>query len=168
MLCIFSSGAFYNKFVILPRGDDPTPPEIRQNPKFYPYFKDVLGALDGSHIHCAPPAVLRPSYRNRKGFVSQNCLFACSFGLLFVYCFTGWEGSATDAHVYEDALLNGLIIPAGKYFLGDGGYPSCDQILVPYRKVRYHLAEWGRANIMCVLDITRSRSCSCSIFQAAK
>jgi hypothetical protein len=29
----------------------------------------------------------------------------------------------------------------------DAGYPLRDNLLVPYRGVRYHLAEWGRANV---------------------
>ena len=118
MLFIFSSHPFYTKYVRLLTANDPVPPEIHNNSKFWPYFKDALGALDGSHIHSAPPAYERPANRNRKGFISQNCLFACSFGLKFVYAYTGWEGSVTDARVYEDALSNGLDIPHGKYYLG--------------------------------------------------
>jgi len=50
--------------------------EIRNNPRFFPYFKDVLGALDSSHIHAAPASRDRAAFRNRKGFLSQKCLFA--------------------------------------------------------------------------------------------
>jgi hypothetical protein len=147
MLMIFSSPPFYSKYVHLPTANDPTPPQIRNNPKFWPFFRNAIGAIDGSHIHTAPPASERPLFRNRKGFVSQNCLFGCNFGLQFVYSLTGWEGSATDAHVYEDARNHDFEIPAGKYYLADAGYPLCPLLLVPYRNVRYHLAEWGRANI---------------------
>ena len=153
MLTIFSSSPFYTNYVCLPTADDTVPHNILQNPKFWPYFKGALGALDGSHIHCSPPAHERSSYRNRKGFVSQNCLFGCSFGLQFVFTYTGWEGSAMDALVYENALSNGLEIPEGKYYLADAGFPSCDQLLIPYRAVRYHLAEWGRANTRYVLQL---------------
>jgi hypothetical protein len=145
MLTIFSSPPFYTKYVHLP--DHSVPHKIRNNPKFWPYFKDAFGALDGSHIPAAPPAFERATHYNRKGFLSQNCLFACDFDLNFTYSLTGWEGSATDARVYEDATLHDLQIPAGKYFLADGGYPLCPELLVPYRGVRYHLAEWGRANV---------------------
>jgi hypothetical protein len=146
MNSIFSSPPFYTKYVCLPTAEDPVPTKIRNDSKFWPYFKDAVGALDGSHIHCSPPGRERGSYRNRKGFLSQNCLFGCSFDLQFVFTYTGWEGSATDAKVYENALVDGLDIPEGKYYLADAGFPSCDQLLIPYRAVRYHLAEWGRAN----------------------
>jgi DDE superfamily endonuclease len=147
MIFIFSSPPFYTAYVHLPTADDPVPSPIRNNPKFWPFFKDALAAIDGSHIHCAPPASERAFYRNRKGFVSQNCLFACSFNLEFVYSLTGWEGSASDARVYDDARSKDLHIPDRKYYLADAGFPMCQQLLTPYRGPRYHLAEWGRASV---------------------
>jgi DDE superfamily endonuclease len=145
LLTIFSSRPFYSTFVRLPTAHDPVPPQIRNNPKFWPFFKNCLGALDGTHIRCSPPAHERSTYRNRKGFVSQNCLIACSFDLTFIYSLTGWEGSATDARVYGAA--QDLHIPEGKYYLADAGYPLSTKLLVPYRGIRYHLAEWGCASI---------------------
>ncbi len=172
MLTIFSSPPFYTRYVRLPMAQDPTPPEIRNNPKFWPFLKDVLGAInrsqilaiskrpltlgaiDGSHIHSAHPANERSFHRNRKGFCSQNCLFACSFSLQFVYTLTGWEGSATDARVFEDACAHDFQVPEGKYYLADAGFPLCNKLLVPYRGVRYHLAEWGRANVRYVINLS--------------
>jgi hypothetical protein len=150
MVHIFSSHPFYTDNVHLPTATDPISSRIRNNTKFWPYFKNALGALDGSHIHCAPPASERPFHRNRKGFVSQNCLFGCSFDLRFVYALTGWEGSAADARIYEDACSKDLDIPDGKYYLADAGFPACPQLIIPYRGPRYHLAEWGRAGVRCV------------------
>ena len=147
ILFAFSSAPFYTKFVHLPTSNDAPPPEIRRSPKLWPFFKDVIGALDGSHIHCAPPVSEQALHQNCKGFLSQNCLFTCNFLLLFIYALTEWEGSATDARIWEDAVKHDLIIPVGKYFLTNTGFPLCDQLLVPYRGVHYHLAEWGRANI---------------------
>jgi hypothetical protein len=56
MLYIFSSHPFYTEHVCLPGADDFVSSCICDQPKFWPYFKDALGALDGSHIHVAPPA----------------------------------------------------------------------------------------------------------------
>ena len=55
MTIIFSSPAFYNKYVNLPTADTPIPDLIVNNPKFSP-FRDALGAIDGSHIHTSPSA----------------------------------------------------------------------------------------------------------------
>jgi hypothetical protein len=52
-----------------------------------------------------------------------------------------------DTCVYEDAQGCDFTIPDGEYYLVDAGYPSCNQLLIPYRGVHYHLAEWGHAGI---------------------
>lgn len=130
-----------------PTANDPCAYKIQSDTRFYPFFKDAIGAIDGSHIHTAPPAEFRDSYRNRKGAVTQNCLFTCSFDMHFNYVLTGWEGSASDARVYEDARANGLEIPPGKYLLADAGYALGDGLLTPYRGHRYHLREWGRVGL---------------------
>ena len=147
MVNFFSSEPFYSKYVHLPGANSQVLPSIHYNPKFWPFFKDALGALHGSHFASSPPRAQRPFCRNRKGFISQNCLFACSFDMLFLYAMTGWEGSANDARVWEDARSKNLVIPNGKYYLADAGYPSCKELLIPYQNVRYHLAEWGRAGV---------------------
>lgn len=151
MLAAFSSAPFYTTYVRMPTASDPVPPEIFHNPKRYPFFKDALGALDGTHINCSPSAQEREAARNRKGLLTQNCLVACSFDLLFLYVLSGWEGSASDALIFYNARLTDFPIPNGKYYLADAGFPVCDKLLVPYRGVRYHLAEWGRAQIRQVI-----------------
>ncbi len=121
-LSILASPPFYTKYITFSIGEN-VPSRIRHNPKFYPYFAHAIGAIDGSHIPVSPPSHLRPAYRNRKGFLSQNGLFVCNFDLKFTYTLTGWEGSATDARVFDDAAGTDLRIPPGKYLLADGGYP---------------------------------------------
>ncbi|XP_020424557.1 uncharacterized protein LOC18770058 [Prunus persica] len=56
------------------------------------------------------------SYRNRHGTISQNILAACTFDLEFIYVLSGWEGSARDSRVLNDALTrrNGLKVPQGQ------------------------------------------------------
>lgn len=56
------------------------------------------------------------SYRNRKGFVSQNVLAACNFDLEFMYVLSGWEGSAHDSKILSNALTRNtsrLHVPEG-------------------------------------------------------
>jgi hypothetical protein len=62
----------------------------------------------------------------------------------FLYVLSGWEGSVANAHVYYNARIKDFNIPPGKYYLADAGFRACDELLIPYRNVRYHLAEWGR------------------------
>ena len=142
---ILSLPPFYTTFI--PPLDASIPSKIHSNPKFWPYFKDIVGAVDGCHIPISPPSHQASSYWNHKGFLSQNCLFICRFDLDFKYLLCGWEGSASDVQVYEEALAHSLIIPKGKYILGDLDYPYRGKLLVPYQDVQYHLAEWGCANV---------------------
>ena len=135
---------FYTKYVTLP--PDHTPSIIRNNPKWFPYFSDCLGAIDGTHIAAFVPEDALPRYRDRKGQVSQNVLAACTFDLCFCYVLSGWEGSAADSRIYDDARRRDFLIPPNKYYLADAGFGLCDGLLTPYRQVRYHLKEWSRGN----------------------
>jgi hypothetical protein len=86
-------------------------------------------------------------YRSHKGRISTNVLAACTFDLQLCYLLTGWEGSAADSHVFDDAHKTDFAITPGTYFLADAGFPSCDALLVPYRGICYHLQEWNQSNL---------------------
>ena len=147
MLVFFSSAPFYTHLVKLPPIDAPIPPEIQENPKYYPFFKDALGAIDGTHINCSASAEMRQSARDRKGGITQNCLAICGFDMTFHYIFSGWDGSAADSTMFYDARVTDLQIPPGRYYLADAGFPICNALVIPKRGVHYHLAEWGRAEL---------------------
>lgn len=61
----------------------------------------------------------------------------------FLYVLPGWEGSAADSRVFDSARSLDFKIPEGRYYLADAGYANSDDLLAPYRGVRYHLKEWG-------------------------
>nr|GMC62974.1 Putative nuclease HARBI1 [Ipomoea batatas] len=102
------------------------PTRIRESTRFYPYFKDCVGAIDGTHIPAMVTGRDVSSYRNRHGIISQNVLAACNFDIEFIYVLSGWEGSAHDSKLLSDSLSrrNGLKVPQGKYFLVDCGFPN--------------------------------------------
>lgn len=83
-----------NKFFIQPDPTTPVSPQIFKNPRFYPYFKDCIGAVDGTHIPLGEsiPFEEQKPFRNRKGFLSQNVLGVAGFDLTFSYALGGWEG----------------------------------------------------------------------------
>jgi hypothetical protein len=120
--------------------------QIERDPRFYPYFKNCLGAIDGSHVPITISFDKAAPFRNRKGTLSQNVMVACDFDLNITFISTGWEGSATDARVLTSAIINGLQVPSGKFYLVDGGYANTPSFLAPYRGVRYHLKEYGRGH----------------------
>jgi len=121
--------------------DGSSPPEIHDNPKRFPFFDGAVGAIDGTYILCSVRRTGKSkeqsnSWRNRKGFISQNVLAVCDFKLNFQYVLPGWEGSAHDGRVFRSALDCGLRLPPGCYLLADAGYPpSHPLLLTPYMKV---------------------------------
>ncbi|XP_043702850.1 uncharacterized protein LOC122653008 [Telopea speciosissima] len=124
--------------------DSNIPPEILQDPRFYPYFKDCVGTVNGIHIPVMVGVDEQGPFRNKNGFLSQNVLAACSFDWRFHYVLAGWEGSAPDARVLSSALTrrNSLYVPEGKYYLVDTKYPNMPGFIAPYHGVRYPLNEF--------------------------
>ncbi|BAF16853.2 Os05g0217900 [Oryza sativa Japonica Group] len=98
------------RFLKLPHADQ-THWKIRTNPRFFPYFKNCIGAIDGTHIPITIDGEKAAPYRNRKGTLSQNVIVACDFDLNFTFISCGWEGSATDARVLRSAMNSGFQVP---------------------------------------------------------
>ncbi|KAJ4807876.1 nuclease [Rhynchospora pubera] len=97
------------------------------------------------HIRVKVPRDEVKRYRSRKKFPTHNNLVACTFDLKFTYVLAGWEGSAHDSKVLQDALSreDRLLIPRGRYYLADAGYALTPSFITPYRGVRYHLKEYS-------------------------
>jgi DDE superfamily endonuclease len=148
MLFFFSSPSFYTNNVCLPHENDRISPYITNNPKFFPFFKGCLGAIDGTHIACNPTAAEQHANRDRKGTVTQNCLAICNFEMKFLYMFPGWDGSTSDSTMFHDARITDLPVLPERYYLADAGFPTTESLLLPFRGgIRYHLAEWQRADL---------------------
>ncbi|XP_017635871.1 uncharacterized protein LOC108477913 [Gossypium arboreum] len=92
----------YKLVIRLP--DKSTPSEIRNNPRFYPYFKDCIEALDETHVPASIPLSIQGRFRSRKGETTQSVLAAITFDLKFSYVLAGWEGSAHDSRILSNAL----------------------------------------------------------------
>ena len=67
-------------------------------------MQDCIGAIDGTLISAAPPALCANQFRARKNGLTTNVLAACDFDMKFTFVHAGWEGSAHDANVLADAL----------------------------------------------------------------
>jgi hypothetical protein len=138
---------FYDTYVQLPDKNYPAPNEISSNSKLSPYFDNALGATDGTQISCLPSSKERESSRNHKGGITQNVLACCSFDLRFQYFLSGADSASSDATLFINAHTSDLRVPLGRYYLADAGFAACDSLIIPYRWVRYHLAEWGHADL---------------------
>lgn len=83
------------------------PKEIQEKKRFYPFFKDCIGAIDGTNVRVRVPSKDVPRYRGRKGYPTINVLATCTFDLKFTYVLTGWEGTASDSRIIKNALTEG-------------------------------------------------------------
>ncbi|ESK93947.1 transposon en spm sub-class [Moniliophthora roreri MCA 2997] len=147
VLDAFTEPDFYNCYVCLPDANAPIPAYILNNPKLYPFFKNAIGTVDGTHICCWPSKEEQELAQDQKGQISHNCLVCCSFDMRVQYAVTGYDGASADATMYAQSHLADLHIPEGKYYLADAGFGTCDNLMVPYRGVRYHLNEWQRGHL---------------------
>ncbi|KAK5772210.1 hypothetical protein PVK06_048489 [Gossypium arboreum] len=126
------------------------PNHIRHDTRYWPHFKDCIGAIDGTYIKaCISPSYQIP-YIRRKGEPTQNIMAVCDFNMCFIFAFPGWEGTAHDSRIFLQALRKQELKfphpPPGKYYLVDSGYPQMAGFLGPYRGERYHLPDFRRGH----------------------
>ena len=76
--------------------------------KYYPYFKDTIGVLDGTHIHYVVREKDQMAYRYGRDpkHTTQNVLGVCDFNMRFTFVSTDWEGIAYDCKVLNHAVLD--------------------------------------------------------------
>jgi len=79
--------------------------KVREN-RFWPYFKEAIGAIDGSHVKVIVPLDETVNHTNRHGYTSQSVLAICDFDMRFTFAVTGWPGSAHDLRILNHALAN--------------------------------------------------------------
>ena len=90
---IFSHLDIFTPPTSLPTTDTPLSTKIMLESHFQ-FFNDCIGAIDGTHIRVFVAVKEHLNMWNRKGFLSQNCLFVCNFELLFTYICSdgvGWH-----------------------------------------------------------------------------
>ena len=77
--------------------------------------QDCVGVIDGTHVRASVPPEIQGRFRGRKDGTTQNVLVVISFDLKFTYILAGWEGSAHDSSVLNDAFARsrGFSIPEG-------------------------------------------------------
>ncbi|XP_074313991.1 uncharacterized protein LOC141649195 [Silene latifolia] len=124
------------------------PPEVENYSLYWPYFKDAIGAIDGTHIEAVISDRTGTPFRNRNGRKTLNMMGCCSFDRIFTFINVGWEGSAHDLTVWRDSLTASKYVfphpPEGKYYLVDSGYLNTIGYLSPIcdPNVRSHLPEF--------------------------
>jgi hypothetical protein len=84
--------------------------KVRED-RFWPYFKGVIRAIDGSHVRVLVPTDEVVNHTCRHGYSSQNILAICDFDMRFTFVVGGWPGSAHDTQILNHALANFPLFP---------------------------------------------------------
>ncbi|CAI9269987.1 unnamed protein product [Lactuca saligna] len=141
-----------SKDIIKPKANynEAIPEHILNNPRYYPYFKDCIGAIDGTHMKASVPQHEQIKFIGRKNFVTQNIMAACDFNMCFTFALAGWEGTAHDTRIINEARRRREVkfpLPSdGKYYLVDAGYPNTKGYIAPHNgsNIRYHIPDFRR------------------------
>ncbi|VAI78890.1 unnamed protein product [Triticum turgidum subsp. durum] len=72
--------------------------KIQESTRFNPYFKDCVGAIDGTHVLARVPKSISAAFRGRKVGTTQNVMAAVDFDLKFTYVLAevASRGAKTD------------------------------------------------------------------------
>ncbi|XP_025682586.1 uncharacterized protein [Arachis hypogaea] len=138
--------------IIQPKDRDfkEVPTKLKNDDRYWPHFKDAIGAIDGTHVPVIVSTEDQIRFIGRKGIPTQNVMAACNFDMEFTFALAGWEGTAHDTRVFLYAIgtseLNFPKPPPGKYYLVDADYPENKGYLGRYKGATYHLQEFRRAN----------------------
>ncbi|XP_015932458.1 uncharacterized protein LOC107458771 [Arachis duranensis] len=126
--------------IIQPKDHDfkEVPTKLRNDDRYWPHFKDAIGAIDGTHVPVIVSAEDQIRCIGRKRIATQNVMAACNFDMEFTFALAGWEGTPHDTRVFLYAI--------GKYYLVDASYPEKIGYLGPYKGETYHLPEFHRVN----------------------
>ncbi|XP_066373425.1 uncharacterized protein [Miscanthus floridulus] len=108
---LYVVGELRNELIVPPATN--VHPRILGSRRWYPYFKDYIGVIDGTHVLARVPVKMQAAFRGWKHTITQNVLAAMDFDLRFTYVLAGWEGSTHDAFILSDALerADGLRVP---------------------------------------------------------
>ncbi|KAM3283696.1 hypothetical protein P3S67_022494 [Capsicum chacoense] len=107
------------------------------NEQYLSFFKDCIGALDGTYVEARLLQGQEILYIGRKGYLTQNILAVVDFNMCFTFALVEWEGSAHDNHICCETLcrqeLNFPHPLKNKYYLVDSGYSHTKGYMAPYR-----------------------------------
>ncbi|GKC60151.1 hypothetical protein Tco_1087749 [Tanacetum coccineum] len=131
----------FSEEVIRPTTFNPNPNIPGNNRRERRMFKGAVGALDGTLIHASVSSHKQNVYRGRgRGDCYHNVLAICDFNMIFTYIVAGWEGTAHDARILNEALDDLIyefpIPPSDKYYLCDAAYRHTRGFMASYRNVR--------------------------------
>jgi len=61
------------------------PAKIKYDDRYMPFFKDCIGAIDGTHVDARIPVDRQIPYIGRHGKTTQNVMAICDFNMCFTF-----------------------------------------------------------------------------------
>ena len=80
------------------------PNYIRDNDRYWPYFKNYIGAIDSTHIAIYVSQGEQVRFIGRKEYHTINIMAVCDFNICFTFVWADWEGSTHDTRIFMEAL----------------------------------------------------------------
>lgn len=106
--------------------------------------RNVLGAIDSTHIRIQKPATNARDYINRKKYFSINLQAVVDANMRFTNIYCGEPGSLHDARIFRRSPLHqtasvnqAMLLPNETFIVGDSAYPSLQWIVPPYKDNGY-------------------------------
>ncbi|KAK8954932.1 hypothetical protein KSP39_PZI002566 [Platanthera zijinensis] len=65
------------------------PTEIRYDARYMSFFKDCVGAIDGTHVDARVPVEDKAKYIGRHDTTTQNVMVVCDFNMCFTFALAG-------------------------------------------------------------------------------
>lgn len=100
------------------------------------HFKNVIGAVDGTHIRIKSPGGENPEiFRNRKGYFSINVQAICDHRCSFTDVVIRWPGSTHDARMFDNSVIKWRLSNnqfGNGFLLGDSGYALKKYCITPF------------------------------------
>ena len=137
----------YKKFVTWPTEAEKQ--VIKAQFEEFTGFKNIIGAVDGTHMQIIGTGKYKAGYTSRKCIYAINTTIVCDFNLKVLYASIGCPGSYHDNHVWE---YTPVFNNPDRYFaghdilLGDTAYTESQYIVAPYKAVRHNNSEKATFN----------------------
>ncbi|KAG7579002.1 Harbinger transposase-derived nuclease domain [Arabidopsis thaliana x Arabidopsis arenosa] len=94
--------------IVKPKENDLTEvnSHLSSDSRYYPFFSDCIGALDGTHVKVRVRMDQKNRFWNsRKQYPSMNVLAICNFDMKFVYAYVGTPGKGIYLHILALAII---------------------------------------------------------------
>lgn len=118
-------------------------------------LKNVIGALDTTHIQVKMVEENRENYFNKNGYYSVKLIAACQRDMSFTFCSAGHAGRLHDVQTLINSGLreHGTVLCNSYHLVADAAFPLYDWLITPYTEE--NLTESQQHYNKCLLAVQK-------------